>query len=410
MPSNRALYIDMNSFFASCEQQDNPAWRNKPVAVVPMMTDSTSILAASYEAKAFGVKTNVKVRDAKKMCPGLILTPARHGPYVRYHHLAHQAIETVLPVHSVCSIDEFACELTGTQLQEDRARDLSGKIKLALQNLVGTEIRCSIGIASNFLLAKMACDMQKPDGLTILTDANRVQRLCELNLQDVPGIGPRMNDRLYSKGITNFSQLLACSEQEMRTIWGSLLGARFYRLLRGEWITPQARSEAKSISHEHVLPPRDRSFQNSYRVAQKLLWKAAIRLRNEGFLCGRVTLAIRYLDQESFYQDLDFDPTLDSGILLQKLALIFSRSTRKAKPIKVSVILSKFVHKDHEQLSLFSQVINTRPSAYLAVDAINKKYGRQAICSGALLDQQKAAPTRIAFSRIPELEELDLDE
>src|ERR1700693_1845085 len=107
------LFVDLNSYFASVEQQDRPELRGRPVGVVPMLADTTVLIAASYEAKAFGVRTGTNVGDAKRMCPGIELVEARHELYVEYHHKVVEAVESCLPVPAVCSIDEMACRLMG---------------------------------------------------------------------------------------------------------------------------------------------------------------------------------------------------------------------------------------------------------------------------------------------------------
>src|SRR5882757_8253541 len=116
----RWIYIDFNSYFASVEQQLDPALRGKPVAVLPVMTDSTCAIAASYEAKAFGVKTGTPIYEAKKMCPGLICVLARHERYVEFHHRLIEEIERHIPVTAVCSIDEVACRLMDNEISVAR--------------------------------------------------------------------------------------------------------------------------------------------------------------------------------------------------------------------------------------------------------------------------------------------------
>ena len=114
-PAVNWLFVDLNSYFASVEQEDRPELRNRPVAVVPMLTDTTVCLAASYEAKALGIKTGTTVRDARNLCPEIIFVEARHQLYVEYHHRIIAAVESVLPVSAVLSIDEMACRLIGRE-------------------------------------------------------------------------------------------------------------------------------------------------------------------------------------------------------------------------------------------------------------------------------------------------------
>ena len=156
------LFLDLNSYFASVEQQLQPALRGRPVAVVPMEADTTCCIAASYEAKAFGVKTGTKVAEARRMCPGLVFVSTRTDAYVRFHHQIIAAVETVLPVHQVFSIDEMSCRLLGRQQDPGNAIALARRVKQAIYSRLGECLRCSIGLATNRFLAKLATVMQNP--------------------------------------------------------------------------------------------------------------------------------------------------------------------------------------------------------------------------------------------------------
>lgn len=401
----RSLYVDMNSFFASCEQQLHPALRNKPVAVVPMLADTTFVIAASYEAKKFGVKTGTRVSDAKKMCPGIQFVSAGHGHYVKFHHKVREAIDTVIPIHAVRSIDEFACELTGTQQDKNKAMRIAEQIKHAISKMVGEHIKASIGIAPNFLLAKIAADMQKPDGLTVLEQDTLKERLSKLKLQDIPGIGPRMEVRLHSKGITTMEQLLNLSEQHTRGVWENVWGARMHLLLKGEWIDFLETTDAKSIGHEHVLAPSKRTYDGGLLCAQKLLWKAAVRLRAHKFMARKMTLGVRYMDRDKIYREVSMEPTQDSGLLLQQINKMYKELPKNKKPRKVGITLYDFVPESQHQMSFFENT--NRSAVYKAVDALNQRYGKNTVIAGSLLDEIDAAPTRIAFQRIPGLDEID---
>lgn len=401
----RALYIDLNSFFASCEQQLKPELRGKPVAVVPVMADTTFVIAASYEAKAFGVKTGTRVGDAKKMCPGLLLVRATHGEYIKFHHKVHEAIDTVIPIHAVRSIDEFACELTGTQQNKEKASLIAMQVKKALETIVGAHIKASIGVAPNFLLAKIAADMKKPDGLTILEVETLKEKLKPLKLQDIPGIGPRMEVRLHSKGITTVEQLLNVSEQHARGLWENIWGARMHKLLCGEWIDFLETSETKSIGHEHVLPPLKRNYEGALLCAHKLLWKAAVRMRSQGFMARKLFLAVKYMDRDKMERTVSFDATQDSGQLLQQINTMYKTYPRDKKPRKVVITLQDFIPESQHQMSLFEN--KNRSAIYKAVDALNQRYGRDTVIAGTLLGETQNARTHIAFRRIPGLDEVE---
>jgi DNA polymerase IV len=155
--------------------------RGKPVAVVPVETDSTSAIAASYEAKAFGVKTGTKIHEAKRLCPGLICVLARHECYVDFHHRLVEEIERHLPVTAVCSIDEVACRLMDNEVSVERSTELAHSIKSGIAKNIGPYMRCSIGIAPNRYLAKVGTELQKPDGLVVLQAADLPQKLSVSN-------------------------------------------------------------------------------------------------------------------------------------------------------------------------------------------------------------------------------------
>ncbi|HEY0267945.1 MAG TPA: DNA polymerase, partial [Methyloradius sp.] len=175
-----ALYIDFNSYFASVEQQEVPQLRGKPIGVLPVMAETTCCIAASYEAKKYGVKTGTKVHEARKLCPQMIFVQARPELYVRYHHKLVDIIESCTHVEKTLSIDEMVCRLTGSQQIYENALALAQRIKSALRQQAGEYIRSSIGIAPNTFLAKLASNMQKPDGCVVLQSHELPEKLYAL--------------------------------------------------------------------------------------------------------------------------------------------------------------------------------------------------------------------------------------
>src|SRR5262249_30070651 len=153
-PRVRWLFLDLNSYFASVEQELRPELRDRPVAVVPLMADTTFCIAASYEAKAFKVKTGTQVGEGKRLCPGVELVEARHELYVEYHRKIVEAVETCVPVATVMSIDEMACSLMGREQPLVAALELARRIKETIRREVGSTLRCSVGLAPNRYLAK----------------------------------------------------------------------------------------------------------------------------------------------------------------------------------------------------------------------------------------------------------------
>src|SRR6202167_6112920 len=288
------LFVDLNSYFASVEQQVRPELRGRPVGVVPMMADTTVCIAASYEAKAFGVRTGTVVADAKRMCPEIVLVEGRHEIYTEYHHRVVEAVESCVPVTAVCSIDEMACRLIGRERPLRAALALGIRVKQTIRERVGETLRCSVGLATNRYLAKIASDMEKPDGLVALPLDILPEALHTLTLRDLPGIGARTEKRLNEKGLKTMDDLLALDCEQAGEIWGSVWGQRLWHWLRGEDFEMGETEHLKSISHQHVLAPEMRTAEKAWAVAHKLLHKAAMRLRTNKLWAASIGLAIGF--------------------------------------------------------------------------------------------------------------------
>src|SRR3984885_3382851 len=288
------LFVDLNSYFASVEQQVRPELRGRPVGVVPMMADTTVCIAASYEAKAFGVKTGTVVADAKRMCPEIVLVEARHEIYVDYHHRVVEVVESCLPVSSVLSIDEMACRLMGRERPLVAALELGRRVKARIRERVGPMLRSSVGLATNRYLAKIASDMEKPDGLVALPLDILPEALRRITLRDLPGIGAKTEKRLNDQGITTMDHLLALDRENAGEIWGSVWGERLFHWLQGEDFEMAETEHLKSLSHQHVLAPDMRTPEKAWAVAHKLLHKAAMRLRAGGLWASGIGLAVGF--------------------------------------------------------------------------------------------------------------------
>ena len=245
------LFFDLNSYFASVEQQDRPELRNKPIAIVPMLTDSTCAIAASYEAKAYGIKTGTKIYEAKKLCPDLICVLARHDVYVDYHHRIFAEVENHIPITKICSIDEAACRLWKGEEDPEIATNIALQIKEGLKRNIGEYIKCSIGLATNAFLAKTATNMQKPDGLVVLPPDNYKDRLFAFKLTDLCGIGKNIEYRLNRAGINSIEQFWNISPKHARKVWGSVAGERFWYNLHG-FDVPDRPTKKSVIGHSRV--------------------------------------------------------------------------------------------------------------------------------------------------------------
>ena len=393
------LLFDLNSYFASCEQQEDPTLRGKPVAVVPMITDSTSVIAASYEARKFGVKTGVRVSDAKRMCPGLILKSGNHRLYTEYHHKIIKAVEEVLPIKKVLSIDEVACELIGRERELPAAAKIAQQMKDHVRAVVGSEIKSSVGIGPNILIAKIASDMQKPDGLVIVPTHQILQKIGPLPIEALPGVGVQMKIRLNAKGYFTIADFMKTPEQELRKHWGSIWGLRVARELAGDDISFNKSPLQNSVSHEHVLPPVFRTPEKSFQVLSKLLLKAAARIRDEKLKTRRLQVYVKFTDDTRFENTVTFSDTDDSAFLLRELKKLYCIGSVK-RPIKVAVVLGDLI-SGPSQMSLFDSPKSN--SINHALDAINTKYGANTLFMANTKEVLSSAKTRISFNHIPDV-------
>lgn len=445
----RCLFIDMNAFFASVEQQHHPEYRGKPVAVIPTHAETTCCIAASYEAKALGIKTGTPVWEARKLGKGRVnFVLANHRQYVLVHNRIIDAVKSIIPVHHISSIDEMSCRLMGEERKPDRAVALATRIKRAIKERAGECLNCSIGIAANAMLAKTASDVQKPDGLTVFSDDVLPEVLHRLKLQDFPGIGPRMTRRLNLGGVFTVRQLRAMSSQALSEVWGSkVLGERWFRMLRGEDVEEQP-TRRQTVSHSHILPPSLRNEAGAYGVLVKLSHKATARMRKINFWAGAVSVSVSF--QTPSHSDLtgvdlgnDSSPPLpddlvdepgfagpdpspppfqsrwsrmqrhwhassrlpqcqDTPNILRTVASLWQQRP-EGIPFKVGMALSDLRPARSSTPSLFE---DDRKASVVSevMDEVNREFGASVVHFGAMIGMKETAPSRVAFTQIPDFD------
>ena len=420
------LHIDLNSFFASVEQQLHPEYRGKPTAVVGTMADTGTIIAASYEAKALKIKTGTRVGEAKALCPDIILVNGSHSQYAEFSHNIAAAVERCCPVAHTPSIDEMVCQLMGRERQPPNARRIALEIKQAIKDDVGETLRCSIGMAPNRYLAKIASDMQKPDGLIGLLPSQLPRAIAHLELRDLPGVGARTEARLNAKGIRTMVDLLALDRSGMHALWDSVWGDRLYHWLRGAHTgddgAPVDSGIQKSLGHSHVLGPEHRSQTGAWAVAHKLLHKAAMRLRMEKFHTSALSVTIKHqltrdqaervtklrqhtsgIQHAAWGMEARFRPCNDTLTLLEALQGIWKQrptGPEYERPFFVRVTLRNLLPDDEVPAMLFEEPGN-RGQLSATMDKLNLKYGHTTLHFAGMLPARDSAPTRIAFTQIP---------
>ena len=421
--SLHALLVDFNSYVASCEQQVRPELRGRPVGVVPMLADTTCLIAASVEAKKFGVKTLTRVADAKKLIPDIVLVVARHEIYIDLHHRAVKAVDEIAPVRKVLSIDEMVCDLPSGCNTITRATQLSMDIKRHLAQAVGECMTVSIGLAPNLFLAKLASDMMKPDGLVVLEEDDVPHKIAHLSLRALNGVGANMEARLNHAGVMTIDQLYAQTPDQLHTIWGGVGGLRFYKKLRGEEVVEPLSEMGSighshvlpmepislygSIGHSHVLPPSLRDKDSALAVLNRLTQKAAMRLRKACHTTAHLAIKVKFLNAPPFETGTRLQDTQDTLALIHAVEKLWEKypKQKSAKPLQVALTLGDMVPEAAANFSLFDESeMNEKKRLNAAMDALNTRYGKRAAYFGGAhraLDHGRLA---IAFNHIPDVD------
>jgi len=399
--SLRALLLDFNSYFASVEQHLRPQLRGRPLGILPVLADTTCCIAASIQAKRFGVKTGTNVADARRLCPDIVFVQARPRVYVEMHHRLMEVVDSVIAVSEVLSIDEVACDLTGSWRQESVVRELARTVKAKLRDHVGEVLTCSIGVGPNRFLAKTASNMEKPDGLVVIHPEDLPDCLYRLQLRDLNGIADAMLARLERHGIGTVEALCRASREHLRRVWGGVEGERMYDRLRGaDVVLPP--SKRTSLGHSHVLPPHLRHDAGAFAVLSKLTQKAALRLRAEGYLAGRLGLRVSYRKHAEWGVETRFAPMQDTLACLKLLAALWTERPRRREPVKVAMVFGELLPCGKISLPLFPDGSRS-PGLDTALDRVRLKFGAEALYFGGAFMAREEAPMRIAFTHIPDL-------
>jgi DNA polymerase-4 len=412
---NQWLFLDMNSFFASVEQQERPELRGKPVVVAPMLSDATCVIAASYAAKPFGVKTGTNIKVARQMCPELIVVEARPSIYVDYHRKLIETVHEELPDPKTLSVDEIACKLWANEQRPSSAVKLALHLKDRLRVTLGDQMKSSVGIAPNVFLAKVAADLYKPNGLTFIHRNDLPDAFRDLSLRDLPGVGRNMHAKLHAFNIHTIAQLYQATEAELGQVWGGVVGRRWWYMLRGSNDADYgalADPAPRGVSNSHVLEPALRTIVGAESVLLRLLGKAAARMRTKGQLGSRLHLSLSFQGDgmrrhswkcESGHVDAAADlltwlpifralwskrPRLEADFVPKKVCVAFSN-------LIPTEDISLYLFESDSRLSLLSNVVDSVNSQY------KSKSGRHdTVDVASVFWLNHHAPERIAFRKI----------
>ncbi len=404
------LYLDFDSFFASAEQQLDPALQRRPIAVVPLNSPHTSVIAASREAKPFGIKTGTSVREAKEKCPDIVFIEARPDVYVKLHNRILETIERCVPIAAVRSIDEVTCTLLVSEAREAEA--LAARIKGALREEIGPVLTCSIGISVNELLAKIAAEMDKPDGFVLLDHADLPGRLLNLELRDLPGISKGMAARLGEAGVTDITGLWELAPKHARAIWNSVEGERFVSALHG-YAVEKPETVKRMFGHGRNLPPDWRAPERVLQCARLLTLSAARRLRRSHFRAGAMSYTIGQRRDSRVTLEGQFRPARDDHTFLNCLNGLHEKLVKSGEMCNISnvtVVLHDLSSEQEASRDLFDTGENVKQRGQWErvsdmLDKVRIRHGSKALNLGPVHGPGNYIGSKIAFGRIPEPED-----
>jgi DNA polymerase-4 len=373
MTSRIIICVDMDAFFASVEQKVNPKLRGKPIAVIGS-GGRTIITTRSYEARKYGVKTGMNVYEAKKLCPDLILVVGDNEKYAHTCKELSVIYGRYTPDIEIYSIDEAFLDVTTTHHLFGDPMAIGSSIKKEVKDRFG--INCTIGIAPNILMAKLASDIAKPDGLKWIKPEDTETFLKDLSVKELWGIGSATTERLEQLGIRSCGELGRTPTSLLRNKFG-IIGETLKHMGQGRCDRPLVVKEEdpKSIGHSMTLP-EDISDREAIKAELlKLSSMVGRRARKYGFVGKKITLTIRYADFKTFTKQTTLQVHSNSTHEIYHNASDILDSIRLVDKVRlIGVSLSQLIRENEDQMTLFNNDAKAK-SMLKAVDSLNDKFG-----------------------------------
>ena len=398
------MHIDLNSCFATIEQQANPKLRGKPIAVAAYSTPSGCIVAPSTEAKEKGIKVGMRVKEGKLLFPDLIVLEPDPWKYRNVHIALRKLISEYTADYNPKSIDEFVLNLEGYPAFKKGMPEIAKGIKKRIKQEIGEWITVSVGIAPNRFLAKTASGLHKPDGLDEINKDNFLEVYKNLQLTDLNGIKTRNAARLNSTGIYTVTDFYRASVEDLKAAFNSINGYYWYLRLRG-WEIDDVLFARRSYGNSYALPKPLRTKEELSPILTKLVEKTGMRLRRAGCKTKGVHVALSFRDGGYWHKGLSFEKELlDSREIYKKAYRILNRCPYKKPVRELAVSCFNLTKSNTSQLELFEDV-EKKEKVVESIDKTNSKWGEFVITPARMLSAKDEVPDRIAFGGVKELEE-----
>jgi len=399
------MHVDLNSCFASVEQQANPFLRYRPVAVAAYDSPRGCILAASKEAKLLGIRTGMSVLHGKKKYPKLIVLTPDPWKYRDIHLRLRNLMGEYTNDFEPRSIDEFVLNLKGYPcLRQNSILQTALEIKRRIKKEVGDFLTVSVGISTNRYLAKVAAGLHKPDGLDEINCKNYLKVYGRLNLTDLPGIKLANALRLSSVGIYNVSDFLAAPLWRLKAAFHSIAGLYWYQRLRGYEIDDILFAR-RSYGNSTAIGKRVNNIKDAAPIVARLTEKMSARLRLAGYKAKGVHLGILYKDGSFWHKGRMTEKYLyDARDFLHQFMILLKEADPQKFILNLAVSAFSIIPNKFSQLEFF-QDVNRNERFVEAVDKVNLKWGESSLMLARSLKRMADIADRIAFGGVKELEE-----
>jgi DNA polymerase-4 len=392
------MHIDLNSCFATVEQQARPMLRGRPVAIANRRTEHTSIVTASYEAKALGVVLGMKVREARKLVPGLVVLESDPPKYRYVYHKLMDIMKRYSAHITMKSIDEGVIDFhqtTGAMQQRDLV-EIGYEIKNSLYREVGKVMNCNVGIAPNRFLAKTAAGLHKPNGLDVIDYTNLRQTLGTLKLRDLTGIASHNEARLNKVGIYTPLQFLDTDVTTLQKIvFKSIVGEQWHQRLRG-WEVDDTSHGVKTVGRQYVLETRGMPRAQILQRLHNLCESVGHRMRSQGKAARGVFVYAKSPTSGYWHRrHMAPLPFYSNQAIYAQAALLFAEAPEDIKEIGVSCY--QLEDDTDKQLSLFGDELALVQRVTAAIDAINQRFGDGTLHSADTLGTERHVKQKIPF-------------
>ncbi len=379
------ILVDMNAFFASIEQNDHPEWQARPIGITNGLR-GTCIITSSYEARAWGVKTGMRVKEAQQRCPGFIQVPARPERYAEVSTRIMRSLNSITPDVEIFSVDEAFLDVTRCQRLSGSPEQIAQCVKEVVVEASGGAL-CSIGVSGDKTTAKYAAKLNKPDGMTIIPPWESEERLKDVPVTELCGIAKGVGRFLADRGVYTCGDMASLPIGELARRFGNP-GRRIWYMAQGQDPEPLTLKVAapKSIGHGKVMPPNTTDEEVIMTYIQHMSEKVAARMRRHGLEAQRFFIGLRTREGWIGNKLRTRFPTVDGREIFQLgLQLLYRHwEGQGIHQIQITALDPK---PACQQQDLFAELNNKRQDLFKAIDGINDRYGEFAVSSARLLNR-----------------------